>query len=632
MKVTPCRKYGLAMLLISFLLVLSVVVLIKYWHRQATVQEVLHEARSYYLLNVHYRSWNADLGGVYVPVDKVEPNPYMAHHPRRDVTLTDGTTLTLVNPAYMTRMVLQRVQADPHVTIESRLIGFQPINPENDPSGWEVAALHEMEKSRGDYVRVSRVDNRDLLHYLGPLLMDESCLDCHEAHGYHVGDLRGAISLTLPVDHAHTMNELVRQLAVVLLTLWSLFAVFWVRLSRKRCEQELALQESQAQMQLLLDSAAEAIVGIDMEGICRFCNRASLEILGMPDESQLIGAQLHDRIHDHGDDEPLAQKACPIFHSLISAERIHLEKLILRRMDGAPFTAELWSYPIVKQGQQVGAVVSFIDISDRLALEEQNLRSSQLASVGELAAGVAHEINNPITGVINYAQLLLNGTKVSLPPEEILKRIIKEGNRIASIVRALLHLSRDTHGELYDCHMAELLANALTLACAQLEKDGIVLDCQVAEDLRPLRANPQQIEQMIINLLHNTRYALNEKFGGKPLDGELPCLTICLETVELPGHQAGCRLTVHDNGTGIAAELLPRVTNPFVTTKPAGVGTGLGLSLCQEIATRHGGNLSIKSRQGAFTEVVITLPYSRGGKGKGAQTANAPAPAPESTN
>lgn len=625
MKVPPCRKYGLVMLLISFLLVLAVVLLIEYWHRQATVREVIHEARNYYMLNLHYRAWNAELGGVYASVDRVDPNPYMARHPRRDVELTDGTRLTLLNPAYMTRMVLQRVKADPHSSIRSRLIGFHPINPENEPTDWEADALRQMEKrSVEDFVRLAKVDGREVLQFLGPFYMETSCLDCHEAQGYEVGDLRGAISITLPIDHAHTVIALSRQLAFVLLFLWALFALFWMRLSSKRCDQELALQESQAQMQQLLDSAAEAIIGIDLQGNCRFCNRTSLEILGIPEESVLIGRQLHEKIHDHGDDKPSAQSDCPIFQSLISAERIHLEKLTLRRMDGSSFHAELWSHPIIKQGEQVGAVVSFIDISDRLALQEQNLRSSQLASVGELAAGVAHEINNPITGVINYAQLLLNGTKTSLPTEEILARIIKEGNRIASIVRALLHLSRDTHGELYDCQLADLLANALTLVSAQLDKDGIVLDCQIAENLRSLRANPQQIEQMIINLLHNARYALNEKFDGQMRDGELPRITVSIDNNEMPGKQSGFRLTVRDNGTGIPAELLPRVTSPFVTTKPAGVGTGLGLSLCQEIATRHGGSLGIRSRQGDFTEVVITLPYSSGRKVKSEQTTNAP--------
>lgn len=368
----------------------------------------------------------------------------------------------------------------------------------------------------------------------------------------------------------------------------------------ERNKAEAALHDSERNYRLLMDNSSDWVACYDQSSRILFASEACRNLVGF-EPGELIGTIGLDLVHPE-DRERIVQAMQRLF--AIGVEQA--EQYRARCKNGNYIWVETKGRLLRDSWDGVPALVGVTrDISSHKALEEQNLRSSQLASVGELAAGVAHEINNPVTGIINYAQLLLNGTPLKISREEILARIIAEGDRIAGIVKALLHLSRDTSGEFCLVGMDELVGNVLTLVSAQFAKDEIVLSVTIESTLPKLQVNPQQVEQALLNLLHNARYALNEKFrdqsGPKLMD-----LDVAMSR-NVVGDPV-CRLMVYDNGTGIPPELLPRVTSPFVTTKPAGVGTGLGLSLCQEIAVRHGGALHIDSEWGRFTRVVLELP------------------------
>lgn len=244
------------------------------------------------------------------------------------------------------------------------------------------------------------------------------------------------------------------------------------------------------------------------------------------------------------------------------------------------------------------------DITERRQMEQRNLRSAQLASIGQLAAGVAHEINNPINGVINYAQLLLNRTKTSKSSDEILELIIKEADRVADIVKELLFFSRDSKDEFSAISLEQLVQSALTLTRQYIARHGIVVETDIAADLPPLFVIPQKIEQLLINLLSNARYALEEKFPESHPDKRLS-MTARLVRVKDADF---CRIIVRDQGVGIPPEVLSKINQPFFTTKPSGQGTGLGMSICNEIVEQHQGRFSIDSVEGEYTEVSIDLP------------------------
>jgi len=244
------------------------------------------------------------------------------------------------------------------------------------------------------------------------------------------------------------------------------------------------------------------------------------------------------------------------------------------------------------------------EITNRRIAEAETIRAGQLAAIGELAAGVAHEINNPINGIINYAQLLLNKSSRDSKEQDIAARIIKESDRIAHIVRSLLSFAREGKEEKYPVRIQEIMSDTLGLTETQLRKDGIKLDTDMPPNLPIINAQPQQLEQVFLNIISNARYALNQKYPGEHMNKilEIQCTEIMLR------NRPHVRISFIDRGTGIPEALRDKVMNPFFSTKPSNMGTGLGLSISHSIIKNHGGNLLIDSVEGEFTRVIIELP------------------------
>ncbi len=263
------------------------------------------------------------------------------------------------------------------------------------------------------------------------------------------------------------------------------------------------------------------------------------------------------------------------------------------------------------EGRVTNAILIVSDITEKMTLEAEAMRASHLASLGELAAGVAHEINNPINGIINYAQMIVNKSAEDSKQREIAGRIIKEGNRIAGIVRSLLSFARERREEKGAVNLQRVVYEAITLLEAQIRKDGIQLNVDVPENIPPVVANPQQLQQVFLNIVSNARYALNKKY---PLGDKEKILTISCEQTNLKG-VPHVEITCFDRGTGIPAEILDRVVNPFFTTKPTGEGTGLGLSISHGILKDHGGRLVVESAEGLFTKVSVYLPLKEENEG-----------------
>jgi PAS domain S-box-containing protein len=262
------------------------------------------------------------------------------------------------------------------------------------------------------------------------------------------------------------------------------------------------------------------------------------------------------------------------------------------------------AFPI-KDGQSVNNVILVTrDITEKMTLEAEAMQASHLAALGELAAGVAHEINNPINGIINYAQILLNKSNKETMANDFGQLIIEESDRIANIVSSLLSFARGGQDGKRPAHIDKVMANILTLTQAQLRKEGIHLTTDIPPDLPQVAINVHLIQQVFLNIINNARYALNLKFPT-PHDGKL--IEIGGEKLLIEGHPH-IRITFFDQGTGIAADILDKIKNPFFSTKPKGRGTGLGLTLSHNIITDHDGKLWFESVENEFTKVALELP------------------------
>ncbi len=265
----------------------------------------------------------------------------------------------------------------------------------------------------------------------------------------------------------------------------------------------------------------------------------------------------------------------------------------------------LRTFPVFsEEGVVVNVIEIAQDITASLLQQTQAARAGQLAALGELAAGVAHEINNPINGVINYAQLILNKAAADSREQELSQRIINESERIATIIRELLYFAREESHEVDCITVMHAINEALALIQHQLYKDGIDLQLEFLDDLPMVQSSSHQIPRLFLNLITNARHALNEKY---PADDPNKVLLVRGQTMQKEQGQF-VQVSVKDYGVGIPEELLSRVMNPFVTTKTSAEGTGLGLSISHEIVQKHGGTLSIDSVHNEYTEVIVELP------------------------
>jgi PAS domain S-box-containing protein len=255
--------------------------------------------------------------------------------------------------------------------------------------------------------------------------------------------------------------------------------------------------------------------------------------------------------------------------------------------------------PDLEIGQIYGS-----DITEQKHAEAESIRAGQLASIGELAAGVAHEINNPVNGIINYAQILADKTIQGGLQNNAAIEIMKEGERIAGIVRSLLSFARYDNDKKHSVSIGDILSESLSVINAQLQRERIHLKMNIPPNLPAITVHFQQIEQVFLNVINNARYALKQKYTGKHKD----------KVLEIRGEKAiidrrpFVRMTFYDHGTGMPEDLQNKIMNPFFTTKPRDYGTGLGLSISNSIVKQHSGSIKIASTEGEFTKIIIDLP------------------------
>ncbi|MDH3976025.1 MAG: ATP-binding protein [Deltaproteobacteria bacterium] len=263
------------------------------------------------------------------------------------------------------------------------------------------------------------------------------------------------------------------------------------------------------------------------------------------------------------------------------------------------------SFPVADADNRVSKVIEVAsDITEKVRLREEVMRAGQLASVGTLAAGVAHEINNPINGIINLAQLLVDENPPDDKDRDIYDWIISEGKRITLIVSELLSFARKNDEERKTIKIDDIITNSLTLTRAQMEKEGINIKMNIPSHLPEMVVNAGQLQQVLLNLISNARYALNRKYSGWDKN---KILEISAEKIIMQ-KSPYLRIVLYDRGTGIPDNLMGKVVNPFFTTKPEEEGTGLGLSISDGIINDHGGNIFFDSREGEYTRVTVDLP------------------------
>lgn len=244
---------------------------------------------------------------------------------------------------------------------------------------------------------------------------------------------------------------------------------------------------------------------------------------------------------------------------------------------------------------------------ERDLVKRKRVQSQRLESIGALAGGVAHEINNPINAVMNYAQLIEDRVDSGSQLAVFAQEITRECERVAAITSKLLSFARLDKDESYRAvEMADVVNSAATLYRASARCDRVEVQAVIQDGLPKVLCRGQQLQQVILNLLTNARDALAEKFGSQHPD---KCINLSVQVVVRNGSQY-VRVTVEDRGNGIPEAIRAHLFDPFYTTKPEGRGTGLGLSISHGIVKEHGGEIHVESQQGEWTRIHVDLPVA----------------------
>jgi PAS domain S-box-containing protein len=387
---------------------------------------------------------------------------------------------------------------------------------------------------------------------------------------------------------------------------------------RKRAE--AAVLESEERIHLLLNSTSEAIYGIDTNGNCTFCNSACLRMLGYEHPNELLGKNMHLQIHaKHANGIPLPVEECRIFQAFQRGSGTHVDDEVLWRADGTSFPAEYWSYPQRLNGVTVGAVVTFVDITERkqaevqrLQLEAQLRESQKMEALGTLAGGVAHDFNNALAMIIGNVELARQDVGAGHPALVSLEEVDKASRRAKDLVQQILAFGRRQKLELKATSLSLVVVETARLVRATLPA-RITLEVNCEPDAPATLADAIQVKQILLNLCGNAVQAIQEK-------GEAGVIEVNLGTYEQSGGRTDASLptgryvclSVRDTGRGMDEATRAHIFEPFFTTKPVGKGTGLGLAVVHGIVQAHEGRIEVESAPGKGSAFRIYFPAIAG--------------------
>ncbi|HIJ91627.1 MAG: DUF3365 domain-containing protein [Desulfobulbaceae bacterium] len=508
----------------KFILLISSVVMVSYgitfyrtsqFQHELVLSQAVDQARMLSKQVLLTRKWVADHNGLFLLKSPgVVANPFLSEP---EITDTSGRRYVKRNPAMVTREISEYAASDGIASY--RVTALKVINPLNKPDPWEQKSLLAFaDKETFEMFEVNNQDGRQILRYISPLYMETSCLECHTERGNKVGDIRGGLSMTIPLDRA------------------------------------LADINRNNRMLFLIFVATILVVGLALY--------LMVDLLVVRRLSRL--SQAMDQYPQH-----------PPLPALLP--------------DG---------------NDEVGHLSGkFRDLCGRLETSQAELdrtrkqvfQSEKLAALGRLAAGVAHEVNNPLGGMLNCIKSMREAPEDSALSQRYLELIEKGLKRIGNTVQQLLNFGRREPLRYSPVAVDSLIKECFLLLEYALKKITLHTELTLREKKYPIDSGA--LQQVIVNIFLNAVQAMPE--GG----------SLTLKSSEENGQ---IRLIFTDTGTGIAEEDLPKIFEPFFTTKGVGEGTGLGLAVTYSLVQRMQGRISVTSKTGEGSSFIVELPVEPG--------------------
>lgn len=358
----------------------------------------------------------------------------------------------------------------------------------------------------------------------------------------------------------------------------------------------LGLRSKTNELQAVFDSISDGVVIYDHNGFVQHRNHVCPQFY--PQET-LSGRSCREIFHPDVNSSP---QHCPVERALLG-EPVETSMVSVREGLKARYI-DITATPIEDAlGEKNRALVFFRDVTEKRLQEMQLLQTEKLSSIGVLAAGVAHEINNPLTSVAGYAEALLRrfrddpalGATAQLDVfPQYLEVIVRESYRCKGIIDCLLSFSRKSDGSVGEVDLNEILLEILELVRHKSRYEQIEIQTVLQSDLPSVIGDPAGLRQVCMNLLMNAHQAIKGKGVVEIVTKQVEEKMVCIQ--------------VRDTGCGIAKDSIDQIWDPFFTTKEVGKGLGLGLALTYNIVKRHGGEISVESQLGEGSQFTVRLP------------------------
>lgn len=655
----PIRQGTIAILVGWALLITASLSWNMYDFHKMIVRLATIEAKANFEKDILYRLWVAKQGGIYVPIsDYTPPNPYLSHVPERDVITTNGQELTLVNPAYMTRQVHELATETPGV--QGHITSLTPLRPENKPDPWERQALTAISQGATTFSSLASLNGEAHLRFMQPFITEDSCLKCHAVQGHQAGDLRGGVSISVPMANYYQL----RKERFLLLSAWHLIIFLTAgsvlllgsRRLQARADEILSMQQTLLErkqrltlFRALIDQSGDSLFIVDPEtGRFLDTNARAAQTLGYEQEHMLtlsvmdIDPQIPDlaawrvyikeitirkqivltshHLHMNGTLIPVEITTRYLVHDEqdyvianvrdfterkqkedeLELYRTQLESMVKKR------TAQLEAKTADLEKSQQSMLYLIEDINEtKLELEAANQKLQELDRLKSLfIATMSHELRTPLNSIIGFSSILLDEWTGPLNPEQKTNQslILKNGKHLLSLINDIIDISKVEAGMLESQNTEFDLDELLTETIANFREEATNKDIALSAEPCAYRlvTDRRRLLQCMINLVSNA-----VKFTGRG--------TITVRAKRLDDGRV--TISVHDTGIGISDKNQAQLFAPFQrlhTSNGKYPGTGLGLylsrKLTQEVLL---GELTLSSILGQGSTFTLTIPTRR---------------------
>jgi two-component system NtrC family sensor kinase len=364
---------------------------------------------------------------------------------------------------------------------------------------------------------------------------------------------------------------------------------------------EEKLRRTNAFLNNLINSAVDCVIAADMKGKILIFNDSAAEVFGYSVKEALESLNIRDLYPGDGARQVMQKLRSDEYGGRGKLKTYHVD---VSAKSGERIPISLYAAIIYEDGREVATIGFFHDLRDRLRIksvlektQSQLMQAEKMASLGKLAAGVAHQINNPLGGITLFAKLALEEYELEEAVRQDLLRILKDAERCRDTVKELLEFTRQTRHLMQPHDVNKSVSRTMFLLENQSLFQNIEIEKNFAVALPPVQADIQQLNHLFMNIILNAAQAMNGK--GKLM--LKTCVSAATKTVEIE---------IADTGPGIPPDVLPQIFDPFFTTKEEGQGTGLGLSLAYGIVENHGGKITARNRPEGGAVFLISLPIA----------------------